>query len=156
MPHIELDAIHHGPNWAEPTPTSFARRWTRRWQPGRLGDRRQLRGETRRDRAAEADTIVWLDLPLQLTLGRIAGGRPPALRSTELWNGNRETLRNVLWGRDSLFAWAIARHREYRRTLPAAFAQPAYRDKDVIRLRSERDVRAWLDRVSRSRVAGAA
>ena len=104
-----------------------------------------------------ADTIVWLDLPLHVTMGRLA--RRTASRyvhRTELWNGNRETLRNVLWGRDSLFAWAIARHREYRRTLPAAFAQPAYRGKDVIRLRSDRDVRAWLDRVSRARAAGAA
>ena len=104
-----------------------------------------------------ADTIVWLDLPLHVTMGRLA--RRTATATSTAPSSGTATARpcgTCCWGRDSLFAWAIARHREYRRTLPAAFAQPAYRDKDVIRLRSERDVRAWLDRVSRARAAGAA
>ncbi len=157
VPHIEVDAIHHGPNWTEmPTPEFRARMEEVVAAEGWVIDSLY---QQKLDELVPlaADTIVWLDLPLHVTMGRLA--RRTATRyvhRTELWNGNRETLRNVLWGRDSLFAWAIARHREYRRTLPAAFAQPAYRGKDVIRLRSDRDVRAWLDRVSRARAAGAA
>jgi len=34
LPYVELDALHHGPNWSEPTDEGFraracARRWTR-------------------------------------------------------------------------------------------------------------------------------
>jgi adenylate kinase family enzyme len=156
VPHIEVDAIHHGPGWTEmPTPEFRARMERVVAADGWVIDSvyQQKLGEMV---PLAADTVVWIDLPLHVTLGRLARRTASRyVRRTELWNGNRETLRGVLWGRDSLFAWAIARHREYRRTLPAAFAGPAYRDKDVIRLRSEGDVRAWLDRVSRPRAAGA-
>jgi adenylate kinase family enzyme len=157
VPHIEVDAIHHGPNWTEMPADEFRVRMAEVMSADgwvidslyqqKLGDMVLL----------AADTIVWLDLPLHVTMGRLArrtGSR--YVRRTELWNGNRETLRGVLWGRESLFAWAIARHREYRRTLPPKFAGAAYRDTDVIRLRTERDVHAWLDRVSRPRADGAA
>ena len=42
---------------------------------------------------AEADTIVWLDLPLWLKLRRIWKRTRHRIRNdVELWNGNRETL----------------------------------------------------------------
>jgi adenylate kinase family enzyme len=149
VPHVEVDAIHHLPNWTEMPVDDFRARMEQvvagdgwvidSWYHQKLGELVPR----------AADTVVWLDLPLHVTLRRLArrtAGR--YIHRTELWNGNRETLRGVLWGRDSLFAWAIDRHRLYRRELPPMFAQPAYRGIDVLRLCSDRDVREWLARVS--------
>ena len=55
-----------------------------------------------------ADTVVWLDLPLHVTDRRVV--RRSASRMvhrTELWNGNRESLRGPFWGRGSLIGWSI-------------------------------------------------
>jgi hypothetical protein len=95
-----------------------------------------------------ADTIVWLDPPLTTMLGRLVRRTASRyVRRTELWNGNRETLRGVLWGRESLIWWAVTRHREYRRTLPAHLAAPVYADTAVVRLRTPGEVDEWLRRV---------
>ena len=98
-----------------------------------------------------ADTIVWLDLPLHVTMGRLARRTATRyVRRTELWNGNRETLRSVLWGRDSLFALG---DRPPPR-VPADAARgvrPARlpgQGRDPPALRPRRRAR-WLDRVSR-------
>jgi len=70
------------------------------------------------------------------------------VRRTELWNGNRETLRNAVVARDNLFSWAIRSHFRKRRQLPAAAARhPQLR---LVRLRSRRQVAAFLDSVSPS------
>jgi hypothetical protein len=89
---------------------------------------------------ANADLVVWLDLPMRVwlprlvrrTLGRIA-------RREELWNGNRETLRNVFFSRDSLIWYALSNHARHRREYPARLAP-----YPVVRLRSQREVDAWL------------
>jgi adenylate kinase family enzyme len=148
VPHVELDALHHGPDWAEPDPEEF---------------RAVVAAETARDGwvidggygaklgdlvPRAADTIVWLDLPLPLILRRLAVRSAGRLaRRTELWNGNRESLRGVLWGRESLIWWAVGRHREYRATLPELLARPEYDQTTVVRLRTPSQVRAWLERV---------
>jgi hypothetical protein len=59
----------------------------------------------------------------------------------ELWAGNRETWRGVLWGRDSLLWWTLRAHFRHKREWPARFAG----DPRVVRLRSARDAREWLD-----------
>ena len=92
-----------------------------------------------------ADTIVWLDLPLRTMLFRLT--RRTALRylrRTELWNGNRETLRGLFWGRESLLGWSVRQHRLYARSLPELFASPECAGKRILRLRSAKSVRAWL------------
>ena len=144
VPFVELDALHHGPDWAEPTNDEFRARVREAidaapdgWvidgnYEGKLGD--QVLGE--------ADTIVWLDLPLRLKLGRLWRRTSYRIRNdVELWNGNKETWPNVLWGRDSLFGWMLRTHFLQRREWPRRFGG----DPRFVRLRADAEARAWLE-----------
>ena len=144
---IELDALVHGPGWTEAPSDEvrakldvFFASATDGWVVD--GNYRHKLGDFVLERA---DTAVWLDQPLPLLLARLArrtGGR--LVRREELWNGNRETIRNAILTRDSLFAWTVVSHRRMRRDFPARFAQPSLAHLDVVRLRSPRDVDRWL------------
>ena len=145
VPFVELDALHHGPDWAEPTNDEFRARVREAidaapegWvidgnYEAKLGD--QVLGA--------ADTIVWLDLPLRLKLGRLWRRTNYRLRNdVELWNGNKETWPNALWGRDSLFGWMLRTHFRQRREWPRRFGG----DPRFVRLRSDAEARSWLER----------
>jgi adenylate kinase family enzyme len=144
LPFIELDALHHGPNWSAPTAEEFQARVRvaiaaapNGWVID--GNYDSKLGETV---VAEADTIVWLDLPLWLKLWRI--GRRSLHRihhDVELWNGNRESWRGVLFERDALVPWTFRAHIRHRRDWPARFGD----DPRWVRLRSEAAARRWLD-----------
>jgi adenylate kinase family enzyme len=151
VPYIELDALNHGPNWTEATPAELRRRvdeamaaapdgWvTDGNYESKLGDLVLSR----------ADTLVWLDLPLALSLYRIARrttGR--IIRRTELWNGNRESIRSAILVRDNLFSWAVKSHRRKRRELPEVESRhPHVR---LVRLRSPQEVACFLAQASPS------
>jgi adenylate kinase family enzyme len=149
VPHIELDALHHGPGWTEATADELRARVRAALEaaPGGWvvdGNYRRKLGTLVLQRA---DTFVWLDLPLHVCLRRLwrrTWGR--ILRREELWNGNRETLRNTFLIRDSLFSWAIKRHRVHRREFPAVLA--AFPHLRVVRLRSAAAVERWLGQLS--------
>jgi adenylate kinase family enzyme len=147
LPYVELDALHHGPNWAEPTVEDFGARVREAmaavpdgWvidgnYEGKLGD----------TVIGEADTIVWLDLPLRLKLRRLWARTIHRIRAdVELWSGNKESWRGAFWGRDSLFGWTLRTHFRHRRQWPARFAG----DPRLVRLRSVREAREWLDGVA--------
>ena len=93
----ELDALHHGPNWAEPTLEEFRARVEPVVRVGVLGDRRRVPRKARRSRArAEPIIVVWLDLPLHVWLPRLV--RRTARRVIQprgTLDGNRERLRDV-------------------------------------------------------------
>jgi adenylate kinase family enzyme len=143
--HIELDALYHGPNWTARPPDEFRAcvaaiverdAWVIDGGYGAvLGD----------VVPRAADAIVWLDLPLLVTLARLArrSARRLVMR-TELWNGNRETLRGLIASRDALFPWAIKRHARFRRELPPLFRSEAYRAKTIHHLRSQREMDRFL------------
>ena len=57
----------------------------------------------------------------------------------EFWNGNRESLRSAVWGRDSLFGFALRTHFARRREWPEALAR-----YPVVRLRCDDAVASWL------------
>jgi hypothetical protein len=145
VPHIELDAMHHGPDWAEPDLEQF------RAEVAAVvgGEGWVVDGGYQRKLGTTvpeaADTLIWLDLPLHVSMLRTTRrslGR--VLRRTELWNGNRETLRGLFWGGESLLGWSVTQHRLYARSLPELFASPECADKRILRLRSAKSVRAWL------------
>ena len=140
VPYVELDAIHHGPGWAELS----AEELQSRVAPILATDAWVIDGTYRRKLGdlvlRHADTVVWLDQPicvwlprlLRRTIGRI-------VRREELWNGNRETWRGAFGGRDALVWWALRGHRRHRREWPSQLAPFA-----VVRLQSQREIEAWL------------
>ena len=144
VPWIELDGLHHRENWSvEPIEVFRARvRAAMAEAPDGWvidGNYDTKLGDTV---VREADTIVWLDLPLSLKLYRAVRRTVSHIRNdVELWNGIREDWRNCFASRDSLFPYLIGAHRRHRRDWPARFAG----DPRVVRLRSDREVRAWLE-----------
>ena len=93
-----------------------------------------------------ADTLVWLDLPLRVSLRRLWRRTwRRIIRREELWAGNRESIHTAFLIKDSLFAWTIRRHRPARRALAERIAHhPQLR---VVHLRSAADVERFLERI---------
>jgi adenylate kinase family enzyme len=143
VPHVELDALYHGPNRAEPPLEEFHRRV----DEATTGEGWVVDGNYDRNLGdlllRRADVVVWLDLPLRVILPRLWQRTASRIRNdVELWNGNRDDWRNALWGRESLFLWAIRTHRRLRRELAAAARQS---EAEVVRLRTPEEVERWLD-----------
>ena len=146
VPHLELDAVHHQPDW-EPLPTDEFRRII---AAHAAGDGWVIDGNYGRVRDlvwARADTVVWLDLPKRTVMRQVVWRtlRRVALRR-ELWNGNREGWRNFLtWNPEqSIISWAWHKHAADRAKFAAAAADPASAHLRFIRLASHRDVARFL------------
>jgi adenylate kinase family enzyme len=136
--HVELDALHHGPNWREATAAELrakvddALAGLDGWVTD--GNYMSKLGASVIDRA---DTIVWLDLPLRTLLPRIWRRSRRRMRDrTELWNpGNYETWRGLLL----LSSFTIRTHHRRRRRWP-----PRFEGKEVVRLCSSAEADRWL------------
>ena len=94
-----------------------------------------------------ADTIIWIDTSrlvattrvVRRTLGRL-------LLRKELWNGNRERLREVV-SRDperSIVVWAWKMHGKYTRSYEMAMEDPRWRHIRFVRLTSTNEARRFL------------
>ncbi len=145
VPFLELDAVAHGPDWTEASKDEMRARV----EPFLAGEGWVVDG-TYRGKLGDlvlrnADVVVWLDLPLRVWLPRLIRRTARRIvRREELWNGNRETLRNVLFSRDSLLLFALRQHFRRRRIYPTELAQ-----YNVVRLRTPREVEAWLATVAK-------
>jgi adenylate kinase family enzyme len=147
LPYIELDALHHGPNWTEASAEELRTRVREAMEAAPDGwvidgNYESKLGDTV---LAAADRIVWLDLPFHVKARRTWRRSVERIRGdVELWNGNRESWRGVFWGRDALFWWMVRGHFRHRRRWPQRFAE----DERVVRLRSVKEAREWLDSTS--------
>jgi adenylate kinase family enzyme len=146
LTYIELDALHHGPNWSEPTAEEFqhiVREAMERAPDGWVidGNYDSKLGNLVVD---EADTIVWLDLPLSVKWPRVWRRTKQRVRNrVELWGGNRETWRTTFAHRDTILFWSVHSHVRHRRTWPDRFEG----HERLVRLRTEEEVRRWLETV---------
>ena len=145
LPHTEADSLFHGPGW------------TRR--PGFLDDvARLVAGERwvseyQYDGArplflARAELVVWLDLPLRVSMWRVTRRTVRRrLRREELWNGNREqALHRIFSDREHIIRWAWTSHPRTAERIDVVLRERP--DLPVVRLRSAAEVRRWLDRIS--------
>ena len=140
VPHIEIDGLHHGPNWT-PRPSflqdveAFTSQssWVTEWQYSAV--RPLLVGR--------ADLMVWLDLPRSTVMRQVTRRTlERRLRREVLWNGNIEPpLHTILRDRDHIVRWAWRTHGLYRERVLGAFATRP--DLPVVRLTNRGEVDAW-------------
>ena len=144
VPHVEMDAYRHGPNWTETPDDEFCRLLDHALQ----GEDWTADGNYRVTRSiiwTRATAIVWLDYTFGLVFWRllIRTLRRGIFRQT-LWNGNKENLFEHFFTPNSLFWWAVKSHWRHRRTLPLELAEPQYAHLRVVRLRSPLETARWL------------
>ncbi len=140
LPYVELDALHHGPNWqpresfaAEVEAFTAGAEWVVEWQYAAV-----------RDLVADrAELLVFLLYRRSLVMRRVVRRTVVRrLRRTELWNGNREgPLHGFFTDPEHIVRWAWRTHpRSVER-----FAEISRRDDlVVVGLRSPRQLEAWL------------
>ena len=144
--HVELDALFHQPGWTRLDVDEFRRRV----EAATAAERWVVDGNYRSIHELvwpRADTIIWIDLPRSVVMYQVLGRTMRRVaRREELWNGNRESLRNVLSldPERSIVAWTWSQHRAYREEYERLAAEGAHGDGRLVRLRSRRQVREWL------------
>lgn len=140
MPHVELDALHWGPDWSEPTDEEFRARVAEALSsPGWVADG-SYHGKLGDSVLEQADFIVWLDLPFRTIARRIWLRTLRRIRTKEeLWGGNRETWRDAFFSRDSLFVWVVTTHRSRRQRYLERLGR-----YEFVRLRSQAEIEAWF------------
>jgi hypothetical protein len=91
------------------------------------------------------DTIVWLDLPrwqvwpavTWRTLRGLVTKRPH-------WRGGNVERWIIFFSRENIVWWSVKTFARRRRAYASLFADPAHANRVRIRLRSRREVDAWL------------
>ncbi|MEO7021463.1 MAG: adenylate kinase [Ktedonobacteraceae bacterium] len=144
IPAVELDALYWEPNW---TPASLVV-LHERVDVALSGDAWTVDGNYSHVRDltwGRADTVVWLDYSLWIVMTRVMRRTFTRIFSCkELWNGNRETLGNGVFTKNSILLWALQTHRKNQRTYTELTSQPEYAHLHIVRHRSPQATRTWL------------
>jgi len=141
LPYVELDALHWGPNWTPCPGDEFRARVEDAISGGVWVVDGNYTGKLGELLLERAELVVWLDLPLRVTFPRLWRRTRRRMREQEvLWGGNRENWRDALFSWDSLFLYALRTH---------IGRQGRYEERmtryEIVRLRSESEIEAWLD-----------
>lgn len=158
IPFVELDAIHHLPGWEPIDPVTFLA------TVGAVaeGDLWVIDGNYRTVVVdgpvwQRADTVVWLDLPRGTVIRQVTVRTVRRLVCREqLWNGNREPLRNLVsWDPSkSIIRWAWTQHAKYRQRYTTAMSSPSVRHLNFVRLTSHAAADSWLSELRAARKSG--
>ncbi len=144
LPHVELDALHWGPNWTprdDFVPQVQRAAATDAWVMD--GNYKAVRHLT----WSRAELIVWLDYEMGVVVGR-------ALRRTirrawtqeMLWSTNRESWRLSFLSRESILVWVLSTWRKRRLGYRKAFSKGGeFSEKPLIRLGDPAATDALLD-----------
>lgn len=152
VPHVELDSLFFGRNFTT-VPLVVLRERT---SAAIAGERWVTDGNKRAVRDLvwpRADTIVWLDYPITVSLWRLgkrALRRTSALKAEAAEAGEKGGLAKKLLSGAKGVLTALRSHMGQRREYPMLFAQPENRHLAVVRLRSPRATQRWLSRVTPS------
>jgi len=149
VPHVELDALYFGPNFST-VPLPVLRERT---SAAIAGERWVTDGNKSAVRDLvwpRADTIIWLDYPLVISLWRLgkrALWRTSVLKAQAAESDEKAGLPKQLLSAAKGVLKALRSHRGQRREYPRMFADSKNQHLAVVRLRSPRATRRWLARV---------
>jgi len=151
VPHVELDALYFGPDFST-APLPVLRERT---SAAIAGDRWVTDGNKSAVRDLvwpRADTVIWLDYPLVVSLwrlGRRALWRTSVLKAQATARGGKAGLARQLRSAAKGVLTALRSHKGQRREYPRMFAEQENQHLAVVRLRSPRATRRWLARLPR-------
>ncbi len=144
--HVELDALYWKPGWVGADVEVFRERV----ETATRGAAWVVTGNYRTQvdiSWPRAESVVWLDLPLRVTLPRILARSFRRWRTGELlWGTNREHLLRhlMLWDQQrSLLTWTLVHHRSLRRRYEMAMREPAYGHINFHRIPSRDEFEQW-------------
>ena len=145
---VELDALHWEPGWVEAPDEVMCDRV----REAVAGERWVVAGNYLKQTLPlvwpRAQTVVFLDLPLRVTLPRLfLRTFLRWYRRELLWGKTRERLlpQFALWDPElSIFTWALVSQRRRQRAMAAAMADPRWAHLRFLHLRSEAEIAAWL------------
>jgi hypothetical protein len=148
VPHVELDALFFGPNFTT-VPLPVLRERTNAAIAGESWVTDGNKSTVRDLVWPRADTVVWLDYPLAVSLWRLgkrALWRTSVLRQ-QAEDGEKGALPGQLFAATKAVLTALRSHMGQRREYPRMFAKPENQHLAVVRLRSPAATRRWLARV---------
>jgi adenylate kinase family enzyme len=147
LQHVEVDALFWQPNWVPLDKSVLKERVEEVCPPsGRWvvdGNYRMVRPTI----WSRADTIIWLDIPLWLSMWRLLKRTLDRMFfQRRLWNGNRERWSNLfaLNVEDNLLLYAISRRGMLKAEVPATLREPEYQHLTLLRFRHPDEVEDWL------------
>lgn len=146
FPHLELDGLFHQPNWTPLGLEAFrsaVEEFTEQPQWVIDGNYSHVRDIV----WLKADVIAFIDLPKSQVMRRVSKRTLRRLfRREELWNGNRESFRNVtsLDPSKNIVLWSWTTHAKYREQVPGEARAQADHARIVV-LRTSREVEAFLE-----------
>ncbi len=143
IPHVELDGVYHQHDWTPLSDEAFVERIEsfadeERWVT--CGNYRQVAPIL----LAKADTVVLLDLPKPLVMRRVLTRSLRRVASREeLWNGNREHVRNLcsLNPETSVVMWAWTTHAHRHEEMQQFVADPPREGLRIVLVTSRTDER---------------
>jgi hypothetical protein len=146
VPHVELDALYFGPDFST-VPLSVLRERT---SAAIAGDRWVTDGNKSAVRDLvwpRADTVIWLDYPLVVSLwrlGRRALWRTSVLKAQAAEGDGKAGLPRQFLSAAKGVLTALRSHKGQRREYPRMFAKQENQHLAVVRLRSPSATREWL------------
>ena len=146
VPHVELDAIRHGPNWTETPDDIFREKIAVAIQ----GDRWVVDGNYSVARDVlwpRATTLIYLDYSISVVMRRlIFRTLRRSIKREVLWNGNTENLLDNLkiFSDESVIGYSFKNHWRRRRDFTRLFQHPDYAHIHKIRLTTPGATEEWL------------
>ena len=102
---------------------------------------------------ARCTDIVWLDVPFPRVMWQLVSRSVRrVIFRTELWNGNREGLRNLLSTdpEESVIRWAIKTHHQFPGRFDRLRADPRMTDVRFHRVRGKASTRSLIEEMAGS------
>ena len=147
VPYIEMDALYWRANWQGISDEELFALLKEKLNatPGWVLDGNY--NHTRPVKWQDVDMVVWVDYGFARTVRQaLRRAITRAWRKEELWpgTGNRESFRQSFFSRESIIVWTLKTWRTNRARYEADLANPAFAHIRFVRLRSPRQVEAFL------------